>query len=103
MAALCSANRSERRAVAAKFLATHRCRQPVSRPDRALEVKSSTQGTKQPSTILLNICVAEVRVSEGVLQEKGGRDDVGRENGGRGGRGGVEKGKGLGKEGGRRR
>lgn len=57
--------------MAAKFLATHRCRQPVSRPERALEVKSSTQGTKQPSTIVLNIWVR--RVSEGGGGRRGRR------------------------------
>jgi ribosomal protein L28 len=52
MAALSSAKRSPRRVWVVMDLVTHRLMQPDSRPERALEVKSSTQALKQLSTRL---------------------------------------------------
>lgn len=50
MAWFSSANRSPSRVCVVMLLSTHRDRQPFSRPDSALDVKSSTHETKQLST-----------------------------------------------------
>lgn len=55
-----SANLSPRRAWVAIDFATQRLRQPVSRFERAREVKSSTQEEKQESTRLPKACLFEV-------------------------------------------
>ena len=53
MAAFSSAKRSPRRVCVAIDLVTQRLMQPVSRPESALDVKSSTHALKQLSTRLL--------------------------------------------------
>jgi hypothetical protein len=52
MAALSSAKRSPRRVCVVMLLVTHRLMQPDSRPESALDVKSSTHELKQLSTRL---------------------------------------------------
>lgn len=55
MAALSSPKRSPSRWLVVMVLVTHRLMQPLSRPESALEVKSSTHALKQLSTMLPNI------------------------------------------------
>lgn len=57
MAALSSPKRSPRRVWVAMDLVTHRLMQPDSRPESALEVKSSTHALKQLSTRLPKTCL----------------------------------------------
>ena len=57
MAAFSSAKRSPRRVWVVMDLVTQRLMQPDSRPERALEVKSSTQALKQLSTRLPKTCL----------------------------------------------
>lgn len=56
ISALCSWNRSARRACVAIVFATQRATQPFSRDETALDVKSSMQDMKQLSTRLPKSC-----------------------------------------------
>lgn len=68
MAWLSSAKRSLNRPCVVIDLVTHRAMQPVSRPERALEVKSSTHEAKQLSTRPPKSCL-RLFVSRGGKEE----------------------------------